>query len=44
MQAHSIDSVDHTGMTVSSLQRSLDFWVRVLGFRYLSTTKPLYAF
>ena len=32
-----INSVDHTGITVSSLQRSLDFWVRVLGFQYLYT-------
>jgi catechol 2,3-dioxygenase-like lactoylglutathione lyase family enzyme len=32
-----IYSVDHTGITVSSLQKSLDFWVRVLGFRHLYT-------
>jgi catechol 2,3-dioxygenase-like lactoylglutathione lyase family enzyme len=32
-----INSVDHTGITVSSLQKSLDFWVRVLGFRHLYT-------
>ena len=29
--------VDHTGITVSSLQDSLRFWVDVLGFRHLYT-------
>ncbi len=32
-----IRQVDHTGITVSSLERSLDFWVRVLGFEHLYT-------
>lgn len=30
-----ICSVDHTGITVSSLEEALDFWVNVLGFRHL---------
>jgi catechol 2,3-dioxygenase-like lactoylglutathione lyase family enzyme len=29
--------VDHTGITVSSLADSLDFWVGTLGFRHLYT-------
>ncbi|MFP3646038.1 VOC family protein [Paraburkholderia sp. SIMBA_054] len=33
----SIRSVDHTGITVSSLQESLDFWTNVLGFEHLYT-------
>jgi catechol 2,3-dioxygenase-like lactoylglutathione lyase family enzyme len=32
-----ISSVDHTGITVSSLEDALDFWVNVLGFRHLYT-------
>jgi catechol 2,3-dioxygenase-like lactoylglutathione lyase family enzyme len=28
-----ISSVDHTGITVSSLTEALDFWVNVLGFK-----------
>jgi catechol 2,3-dioxygenase-like lactoylglutathione lyase family enzyme len=32
-----IGSVDHTGITVSSLKEALDFWVNVLGFQYLYT-------
>ncbi|MDR7008887.1 VOC family protein [Paraburkholderia strydomiana] len=32
-----IGSVDHTGITVSSIASSLDFWVRGLGFRHLYT-------
>ena len=32
-----ISSVDHTGITVSSLDEALDFWVNVLGFRRLYT-------
>jgi catechol 2,3-dioxygenase-like lactoylglutathione lyase family enzyme len=35
--AFRIAQVDHTGITVSSLERSLDFWVRVLGFEHLYT-------
>ncbi|MFL5019155.1 MAG: VOC family protein [Rhizobium sp.] len=33
-----IKKVDHTGITVTSLERSLDFWVGVLGFKHLYTT------
>lgn len=29
--------VEHTGITVTSLDRALDFWVRVLGFEHLYT-------
>lgn len=29
--------VEHTGITVTSLDRALDFWVRVLGFKHLYT-------
>jgi catechol 2,3-dioxygenase-like lactoylglutathione lyase family enzyme len=36
-RAFTLTSVDHTGITVSSLDRSLDFWVNVLGFRHLYT-------
>lgn len=36
-QSGRITRVDHTGITVSSLERSLDFWVRVLGFEHLYT-------
>jgi catechol 2,3-dioxygenase-like lactoylglutathione lyase family enzyme len=32
-----ISSVDHTGITVSSLKEALDFWVDVLGFQHLYT-------
>ena len=32
-----ISRVDHAGITVSSLEESLDFWVNVLGFRLLYT-------
>ena len=32
-----ISRVDHTGITVSSLEHALDFWVDVLGFRHLYT-------
>ncbi|MPW23791.1 hypothetical protein GCT13_45685 [Paraburkholderia sp. CNPSo 3157] len=32
-----IRSVDHTGITVSSLQESLKFWTDVLGFEHLYT-------
>ena len=31
--------VDHTGITVSSLQEALDFWVGALGFEHLYTWK-----
>jgi catechol 2,3-dioxygenase-like lactoylglutathione lyase family enzyme len=34
-----ISTVDHTGITVSSLTEALDFWVEVLGFRHLYTWK-----
>lgn len=33
----SISKVEHTGITVSSLKDSLDFWVTVLGFQHLYT-------
>ncbi|HEY6400708.1 MAG TPA: VOC family protein, partial [Blastocatellia bacterium] len=32
-----ISSVAHTGITVSSLDEALDFWVNVLGFKHLYT-------
>jgi catechol 2,3-dioxygenase-like lactoylglutathione lyase family enzyme len=32
-----ISSVDHTGITVSSLEKALNFWVDVLGFEHLYT-------
>jgi catechol 2,3-dioxygenase-like lactoylglutathione lyase family enzyme len=32
-----ISSVDHIGITVSSLAEALDFWVNVLGFKHLYT-------
>lgn len=32
-----ISRVEHTGITVSSLQDALDFWVNVLGFQCLYT-------
>jgi catechol 2,3-dioxygenase-like lactoylglutathione lyase family enzyme len=32
-----ISSVAHTGVTVSSLEEALDFWVNVLGFRHVYT-------
>ena len=32
-----ISRVEHTGITVSSLKDSLDFWVNVLGFQHLYT-------
>jgi catechol 2,3-dioxygenase-like lactoylglutathione lyase family enzyme len=32
-----ISSVAHTGITVSSLEEALDFWVNVLGFHHLYT-------
>ena len=32
-----ISRVEHTGITVSSLQDALDFWVNVLGFNHLYT-------
>ncbi|ALL66466.1 Lactoylglutathione lyase [Paraburkholderia caribensis MBA4] len=32
-----LSRVDHTGITVSSLQDSLRFWVDVLGFRHIYT-------
>lgn len=32
-----ISKVEHTGITVSSLKDSLDFWVNVLGFQHLYT-------
>src|ERR1700754_4899 len=32
-----IKSIDHTGLTVSSLEDSLEFWVDVMGFRHLYT-------
>jgi catechol 2,3-dioxygenase-like lactoylglutathione lyase family enzyme len=32
-----ISSVDHTGITVSSLEEALDFWMNVLGFQHLYT-------
>src|SRR4051794_5370928 len=34
-----ISRVDHTGITVSSLNDALDFWVKVLGFEHLYTWK-----
>jgi catechol 2,3-dioxygenase-like lactoylglutathione lyase family enzyme len=34
-----IRSVDHTGITVTSLEKSLEFWVTVLGFKHLYTTE-----
>ncbi|SIT36938.1 conserved hypothetical protein [Paraburkholderia piptadeniae] len=36
-RAFRINRVDHTGITVSSLTDSLDFWVDVLGFQHLYT-------
>ena len=33
-----INKVDHTGITVSSLDEALPFWVNVLGFKHLFTT------
>jgi catechol 2,3-dioxygenase-like lactoylglutathione lyase family enzyme len=33
-----IGKVDHTGITVSSLEQALNFWVGVLGFEHLYTT------
>lgn len=30
-------TVDHTGITVSSLDRALNFWVNALGFQHLYT-------
>ncbi|WP_271896055.1 VOC family protein [Candidatus Phyllobacterium onerii] len=35
MQTFAITATDHTGITVSSLEASLSFWVNVLGFRHL---------
>lgn len=35
---HLIGKVDHTGITVSSLDHALQFWVGVLGFELLYTT------
>ena len=32
-----IASVDHTGITVSSLDEALDFWLNALGFQHLYT-------
>src|SRR3954468_24470468 len=32
-----ISRVDHTGITVSSLNDALDFWCKVLGFEHLYT-------
>lgn len=32
-----ISSLDHTGITVSSLEQALHFWVKVLGFAHLYT-------
>lgn len=37
-QMRLIRKIDHTGITVSSLDRALDFWVGVLGFEHLYTT------
>jgi catechol 2,3-dioxygenase-like lactoylglutathione lyase family enzyme len=34
-----ISTVDHTGITVSSLSEALDFWVEVLDFQHLYTWK-----
>jgi catechol 2,3-dioxygenase-like lactoylglutathione lyase family enzyme len=34
-----IKKVEHTGITVTSLREALDFWVGVLGFKHLYTTK-----
>ena len=36
-QPFRIKRVDHTGFTVSSLEKSLAFWVDFLGFRHLYT-------
>ncbi|MQX38712.1 glyoxalase/bleomycin resistance/dioxygenase family protein [Sinorhizobium meliloti] len=33
-----VAKADHTGITVSSLEKSLEFWVGVLGFKHLYTT------
>lgn len=33
-----ISKADHTGITVSSLDEALPFWVNVLGFKHLWTT------
>lgn len=33
-----IGKIDHTGITVSSLDQALKFWVGVLGFEHLYTT------
>lgn len=35
--AFEIKKVEHTGITVTSLQEALDFWVGVLGFKHLYT-------
>src|SRR3954470_5717550 len=32
-----VDCVDHTGITVSSLDEALSFWVSVMGFEHLYT-------
>lgn len=32
-----ISSIDHTGITVSSLEEALDFWLNALGFQHLYT-------
>src|SRR3954452_231452 len=37
MPLNLISRVDHTGITVSSLNDALDFWVKVLGFEHLYT-------
>jgi catechol 2,3-dioxygenase-like lactoylglutathione lyase family enzyme len=37
MQASNIIAVDHTGITVRNLERSLGFWRDVLGFELLHT-------
>lgn len=34
-----IDSIDHTGITVSSLHDALEFWVEAMGFEHLYTWK-----
>jgi catechol 2,3-dioxygenase-like lactoylglutathione lyase family enzyme len=36
-RSFSFIKVEHTGITVSSLDAALDFWVRVLGFKHLYT-------
>ena len=34
-----ITKVEHTGITITSLHEALEFWVGVLGFKHLYTTR-----